>query len=344
MRSVAAPPPPQAAREVKVQAYPGLTDKEKKDLYTLLVRCRTLDERMRKLFRAGRFAGTYFSGVGQEATTIGTAYNLRQQDVIAPAHREIGASVAKGVPTLQLIAQAYARKNSVDKGKSHPCHYGWAPLNVINPASTIAGQTVVGTGCALAFKLRREDHVVLAYCGEGATANGAWYEALNFAAIHKLGMIFVVQNNLWAESVPARLGAALEDYHHRADGVGCPGVSIDGNDVFRVYEVAREAIARARKGLGPTVIECKTYRWYGHSEIDPADYRTQKELEYWQSLDPVPRAEKHLRELGILTDALKQKIISDLEKEVEEAVDICENTPYAEPEEALRDVYADSPK
>jgi TPP-dependent pyruvate/acetoin dehydrogenase alpha subunit len=328
-----------AETSVDLDRY-GVTPAAARELYTFLLRTRLLDERMRKLFKAGRFAGTYFSAVGQEATTVGPTYALRPTDWVAPSHREIGALVTKGVPVETILAQVYARRNSPDKGKSHPCHYSAPQHRFFTPASTVAGNTVVGVGIALAFKVRGEDSVVECYFGEGATSRGGWHEALNFAGVQKLPVVFICENNLWAESVPASMQAAISDFSERARAYGIPGVTIDGNDVLETYRTAREAVDRARRGEGPTFIEAKTYRWYGHSEIDPADYRTPEELAAWKARDPVPRLERQLTAAGIIDTALREAIVADINREVDEAIRVCEATPYAPPEEALTDIYA----
>jgi len=319
----------------------GISDDVLMGLYANLQMTRLLDERLRKLYRQGRYAGTYFSAVGQEATTVCPSFGLRDEDIIAPSHREIGASVAKGVPLDAIIAQVYARKNSPDKGKTHPCHYGWRAKGVISPSSTLASQTIVGTGCAMGFKIQKKDNVVLAFFGEGSTARGGWHEALNYAGIHKLPIIYICQNNLWAESVPANLSAAIQFFSDRAKAYGFPGVTIDGNDMVEVYNTSHEAIDRARVGEGPTMIECLTYRWYGHSEIDPANYRSQEEIDIWKSRDPILRAEKLLMELGLLTIAKRESIIEQINQDIDAAVKNSENEKYAEPEEAYLDVYSD---
>jgi len=319
----------------------GLPDTTMLGLYTNLLKTRLLDERFRKLFRQGRFAGTYFSAVGQEATTVGPTYGLRDEDIIAPSHREIGASVTKGVPLDRIAAQVYARESSPDKGKSHPCHYGWRPKGVITPASTVAGQTIVGTGCAMGFRIQKKDNVVLAFFGEGSTSRGGWHEALNFAGIYSLPIVYICQNNLWAESVPSTLQAGIKDYSDRAKAYGFPGITIDGNNVFTVHKTAAEAIDRARKGKGPTLIECKTYRWYGHSEIDPADYRAKEELEEWKHKDPVKIAENVLMERNILTTIKREAMVEEINQEIDEAIDSIDKDKYADPEEAYNDVYSE---
>ncbi len=318
----------------------GLPKETLMGLYTNLLKTRMLDERFRKLFRQGRFAGTYFSAVGQEATTVGPTYGLRDEDIIAPSHREIGAAVTKGIPLVHIVAQVYARVNSPDKGKTHPCHYGWRDKGVISPASTLAGQTVIGTGCAMGFKMQKKDNVVLAFFGEGATARGGWHEAVNYAGIHRLPIIYICQNNLWAESVPAHLQAGIKDFSDRAKAYGFPGITIDGNDLIEVYNTSQEAIKHARAGKGPTLIECKTYRWYGHSEIDPADYRTDDEILDWKVKDPITRMEKLLLSVGILTTQQREALVEQIDREIDDAVNACEKEKYAEPEEAYEDVYS----
>ena len=318
----------------------GLSEETLLGLYRCLLTTRLLDERLRKLFRQGRYAGTYFSAVGQEACTVGACYGLRDEDIVGPSHREIGASVTKGIPLKEMVAQIYARSNSPDKGKTHPCHYGSRKKGVITPASTVAGQTVVATGCAMAFKIQKKDNIAVAFFGEGATARGGWHEALNYAGIHKLPIVYICQNNFWAESVPASLQGAIEKFADRAKAYGFPGLTIDGNDVVEVYKTTQEAIKRARSGEGPTFIECLTYRWYGHSEIDPADYRPKEEVEHWKARDPIPRHEKLLTDLGLLSPEAREAIVEDIESAIDEAVKEAESAPYSEPEEAYIDVYS----
>jgi TPP-dependent pyruvate/acetoin dehydrogenase alpha subunit len=204
----------------------------------------------------------------------------------------------------------------------------------------VAGQTVVATGCAMAFKIQKKDNIAMAFFGEGATARGGWHEALNFAGIHKLPIVYICQNNLWSESVPATLEGAIEKFSDRAKAYGFPGVTIDGNDVVQVHKTAQEAIVRARAGEGPTFIECLTYRWYGHSEIDPANYRRQEELEEWKKKDPIPRMETLLIDLGILTTEKREALVEQIDQEIDDAVKFSEDSKYCEPEEAYQDVYS----
>ncbi|MGB0035106.1 MAG: thiamine pyrophosphate-dependent dehydrogenase E1 component subunit alpha [Candidatus Acidiferrales bacterium] len=308
-------------------------------LYRMLVKCRMCDEKARILFRQGKYKGNFYSGVGQEATEVGTAFSLRPDDWIAPSHRDWTANIIKGVPLKFCFAQLFAKVTSPDRGRSSPAHMGYPPLHVITPASSIAGQLNVGTGVALGIKKLGQDAVVVSYFGDGATSFGGFHEALNFAGVHKLPIIYVNQNNLWAESVPLRLQTALTNLSDRAKAYGFPGISLDGNNIFAVYEAAQTAIARARAGEGPTLLECKTYRWYGHSEIDPAKYRTKEEVESWKKKCPVATCEKVLFEKKILTDAKKKLIAEETTKEIDEAVEFAEQSPYPDASELTDHIW-----
>ncbi len=309
-------------------------------LYRMMVKCRMCDEKARILFRQGKYAGNFYSNVGQEAGEVGAGYSLRPDDWVAPSHRDWTANIIKGAPLNLCFAQLYGKADSPDRGKSTPAHMGYPPLSVITPASTIAAQLMIGTGVAWGLKRQGKDSVVVAYCGDGATSIGWFHEALNFAGVHRLAVLYVVQNNLWAESVPLRLQTALSDLSDRAKGHGIAGVSVDGNDILAVYDAATEAIARAREGQGPTVLECKTYRWYGHSEIDPAKYRLKEEVEAWKKKDPIPRFEKYLADHKLLNETSKKQIRDETSHEIDEAVEFAENSPYPAPEEALEHVWA----
>ncbi|MBI2876622.1 MAG: thiamine pyrophosphate-dependent dehydrogenase E1 component subunit alpha, partial [Candidatus Tectomicrobia bacterium] len=242
-------------------------------LYELLLLTRTLDDRLRKLFRQGRFEGTYFSAIGQEATTVVPTFLLKKDDFIGPAHREIGAMITRGVPLREIVCQVYARQCSPDGGKMHPCVFGHPGHHILIPATLMGMQIPVVVGVAMGYKIRRRDNIAVAFFGEGATCKGDFHEGLNFAGVHKVPAVFICQNNFYAESVPLHLQTAIPEIALRAGAYGIPGVSIDGNDVLKVYETCQEAFQRARSGGGPTLIECKTYRWYGHSDIDLASYR-----------------------------------------------------------------------
>lgn len=317
-----------------------LPEAKLKQIYTTMLKCRTMEERIRNLFKQGKFAGNYYAAVGQEATEVGCAIDLRPTDTVAPSHRDFIANLIKGTPLKFMIAQLYARKTSPDQGRSSPAHCGYAPLNIITPASTIAAQLNIGTGVALALKMKKKDDIVMAFTGDGATSLGFWHEAVNFAGVHNLPIVYVIQNNLWAESVSTRMQTKVEDLSVKAQAYGFPGITVDGNDAVAVYRVASEAIHRARNGGGPTLIECKTYRWYGHSEIDPAKYRQPEEVEKWKAKDPIPFMERYLQQHNLWSDDFKKGILEEFGKEMDEAVQFADQSPWPEPEEALDHVYS----
>lgn len=328
---------------ISKEAAEQVSAEDQRNLYYHLIKVRQFDERCRRLFKQGRFPGTYFSQVGQEASTVAPAYCLNTNDMVAPSHRDMGAVITKGMPLVAMLRQMYARADSPDKGKSHPCHFGYPELNIMTPASTVSSQIVLGTGAALAYKIQKKKNVVYSGFGEGATSRGGFHEALNFAGVHDLPVVFFCQNNLWAESVPAHLQSRIEHYRDRAVAYGFEGVTIDGNDILEVFVTSRKAFDKARKGKGPTFIECLTYRWYGHSEIDPANYRTSKELESWKRRDPVAMYETHLEKSGVMKKSDREDVMNRVEAEIAEAIRLAEASPHPKAEEALDDVYSFSP-
>ncbi|MBS1851465.1 MAG: thiamine pyrophosphate-dependent dehydrogenase E1 component subunit alpha [Acidobacteria bacterium] len=309
-------------------------------LYSYMLKCRTVEERIRLLYRQGRFSGNYFSAVGQEATEVGATMDLLPEDTVAPSHRNFVTHIMKGTPLKLMFAHIFLRKASPDQGRCAQAHCGYAPLNIITPASTIAAQLAIGTGVALANKMQKKMSVVVALSGEGSTSLGLWHESLNFAGVQQLPIVFILENNLWAESVPAQLQSAVADFSIKAQAYGMRGITVDGNDVVAVYKAAQEAIYGARQGVGPTLIECKTYRWYGHSEIDPAKYRPVGELEYWKSRDPIPAMERYLTERGFWADSWKQELLAEFEREIDEAIEFAEKSPYPDPVDALDHVFS----
>ena len=311
-----------------------------KGLYRTMLKCRMCDEKARILFKQSKYGGNFYSSVGQEATEVGAAFTLREDDWIAPSHRDWISNIIKGAPLKFCYAQLFAKSTSPDRGRSSPAHMGYPPLNVITPASSIAGQLNVGTGVALGLKKLGRDSVVMAFFGDGATSIGGFHEALNFAGVHRLPVVYICQNNLWAESVPLRLQTAVTDLSIKAQAYGFPGVTVDGNDILAVHDAAVRAIARARSGAGPTLLECKTYRWYGHSEIDPAKYRTKEEVESWKKKEPIGRFEKVLAEQKLFTDQSKSAMVAEITREIDEAVEFAEKSPYPDASEATDFVWA----
>ena len=318
----------------------GCSDARKLELLERLVRTREFDARMRRLFRQGRFEGTFYSQIGQEACDVVIAYQMKKTDFIGPSHRDLGASVGKGVPLTALAAQVYNRVDSPDGGRYTACHYWHPEYWVMQPSTSIMMNWIAATGAAFGFKMLKKDNVAAAFGGDGATAHGDFHEGCNFAAVHRLPIVYVIQNNLWAESLPLSLTTALRDLSHRADAYGFPGVNLDGNDVVAVWNATRTALDRARRGDGPTLIEMKTYRWFGHSDIDPADYRSEDEVEEWMERDPLPRYVAWLEENEVLDKEALDAIRTRVRREVEQAVEFAEASARPEPDAFLSKVFA----
>ena len=317
----------------------GATDESKLELLERLVRTREFDARMRRLFRQGRFEGTFYSQIGQEACDVVIACQLKREDFVGPSHRDLGASVGKGVPLEALATQVYNRVDSPDGGRYTACHYWHPEYWVMQPSTSIMMNWIAATGAAFGFRMLKRDNVAVAFGGDGATAHGDFHEGCNFAGVHRLPIVYVIQNNLWAESLPLSLTTALRDLSDRADAYGFPGVTVDGNDVVAVWNATRTALERARGGDGPTLIEMKTYRWFGHSDIDPADYRSDDEVEEWIERDPLPRYVAWLEETGVLDEDGLEEIQERVRQGVEQAIEFAEGSARPEPEAFLSEVY-----
>jgi pyruvate dehydrogenase E1 component alpha subunit len=301
---------------------------------------RSFDERLGILVRQGRVRSGVYSGIGQEAIVVGTCFGLRPEDYICPLHRDLGTFLMKGVAPGVMMAQMYAKSGGLSKGRDSALHSGVPELGIFGNTSMLGANTPVAAGLALTYKLEGLDHVVLAYFGEGAANTGDVHEAMNFASTHKLPVVFICENNIYSYSVPIEKSMAIEDVADRAEAYGFDGVAINGNDVLAVYQVTQGAIARARSGDGPTLIECKTYRWRGHSEHDPAFYRTDEELAMWKSRDPITTFTTYLRHRNILTEEHLAEVEARIKTELDEAVAFAEQSPDPEPHEAVTDLYA----
>lgn len=319
---------------------PRLSDDDLLKMHYHLRLSRAFEERLSVLHRQGKIIGGIYSGIGQEAITVGACYGLRREDFICPLHRDLGAFLLKGVPARVLMAQVFGKRTGLSKGKDSYLHAGDSRLGIFGNTSMLGANLPVACGIAYGFKLRRQDHVVIAFFGEGAANVGDVHEAMNFAAVQRLAVVFVCENNLYAYSTPFEAAFAIPEVSVRAQAYGFPGVDVYGNDLLRVHGVMREAIARARRGEGPTLVECKTFRWHGHSEHDKASYRTEEELIEWRSRDPIPLFERYLAEKGLLTDEVRQRLTERIEQEIDEAVAFAEESPWPEGPEALEDIYA----
>ena len=323
----------------------GLTRDNLIDMYRLMAITRAVDERMWILNRAGKIPFV-ISGQGHEGAQVGLAYPLRQgHDWMVPYYRSVASLITFGMSPREIMLAQFAR--GVDPssgGRQMPGHYGIKARNILSVSSPVATQLLHATGIAWAAKLQKTDQVVITYVGEGSSNQGDFHEGLNFAGIHKLPVIYVVENNGYAISVPMSLQSAVEDIAIRGAGYGMPGVIIDGADVLACYKAGREAIDRARRGDGPTLIEAKVTRLTAHSSDDQqSKYRSAEELESEKDRDPLPRFRDQLRAAGYIDDASEEQMIAESRKVVEDATDWAEAQSDPDPATAQQHVYADSP-
>jgi pyruvate dehydrogenase E1 component alpha subunit len=281
-----------------------------------------------------------YTGIGQEAIIVGTCFGLRREDYICPLHRDLGSFLMKGVDARTMMSQMFGKATGLSKGRDSALHSGVPELGIFGNTSMLGANLPVAAGLALTFKMERTDHVVVAFFGEGASNVGDFHEALNFAGVQRLPILFICENNQYAYSVPVEKSMAIDDVAVRAESYGFDGVAINGNDVLAVYQATQGALRRARGGEGPTLIECKTYRWHGHSEHDKAFYRTKEELAMWKSRDPIPTFTAYLQGLEILTDDRVKEIEARVASTIDDAVEFAAASPDPDPAEATTDVYA----
>jgi len=309
-------------------------------MYYFLRLTRTLEDRITALYRQGRIVGGVYTSNGMEAIAVGYASALERDDVIAPFHRDMGAFLIRGITPGEVIAQYLGKRTGPTRGKDGNVHIGDLKRGIIGFVSHLADNLPVATGVALAFRLRGESRVVVTNTGDGGTSRGDFHEAMNFAAVRKLPVVFFCNNNQYAYSTPLNLQMSIPNVVDRAKAYGMPGEIVDGNDVAAVYLAAQRAIQKARAGEGPTFIECKTMRMHGHSEHDSAKYVPRELLEEWKKKDPILKAERMLLQLGYADEATFREVGERVTKEVEAGVDFAERSPLPEGPETLEDVFA----
>ena len=320
----------------------GLDEDDLLRIYRHMLLARMVDERSWILNRQGK-AAFVISCQGHEGAQVGTAYNLRPgHDYVYPYYRDAGITMLLGQSARDQFLSLLGKKEDPNSaGRQMPGHFSSRELNIVSASAPVGVQYPQAVGTALAFKMRGEDGMVLACGGEASTSSGDWHEAMNFAGIHDLPVVFLVENNIYAISVPEKMQVA-GSIAKRAEGYGFPGVEVDGNDVLAVYEAAKEAFDRVRRGDGPSLIEAKTYRLTAHSsDDDDRRYREREEVEEWRLKDPIVRFEKYLEEAGVLDAEKKEEMAAGIKVEIDEAVEYAEGAPYADPEEALERVYAE---
>ncbi len=305
----------------------GLERADLLQIYYYMRLTRAMEERTRTLFLQGRVVGGVYTAQGHEATTVGAAMMLRDGDCIVPQHRDLGMQLVRGTSPRAVMCQWLARGNSPTLGRDGQIHIGDMHHGIVPMISMLGESLPVACGVALTMKMRKRSTVVLASCGDGATSTGAFHEAMNLAAVQKLPLVLVIENNGYAYSTPNEKEFAIQNLSDRALAYGMPGVSVDGNDVFAVTEAVGHALERARAGQGPSIVECRTFRVRGHSEADKADYVPQELREAWLAKDPIRRLEQYLTERGLLSAAEQAEFEARVKAEIDDAVRYAEQSP-----------------
>ncbi len=313
-------------------------------MYYFLRLTRSLEERITALYRQGRIMGGVYTSHGMEAIGVGYASALEKDDIAAPYHRDMGAFLIKGITPGEVIAHYLGRIGGPTKGKDGNVHMGDLNRGVFAFVSHLADNLPVATGAALAFKIRGERRVAITNTGDGGTSRGDFHEAMNFASVRQLPVVFFCCNNQYAYSTPLKWQMAIRDVADRAKAYGMPSEIVDGNDVAAVYMAARRAVAKARAGGGPTFIECKTMRMHGHSEHDAAKYVPRELLEEWKHKDPIVKAEQLLRQLGYGNEESFREVGERVRKEIEIGVEFAEKSLLPEGPEVLEGVFATEEK
>lgn len=320
---------------------PPLTSDQKLELYYWMQLTRVFDERMLALWKQGRGVGGTFSQRGHEAISVGAAYALGPDDAIAPMHRDLGANLLRGLTPRRIFANLLGRDTGVTRGRDANLHgMGDLSLNLVGLISHLPHSLPVALGMAMSFVYRGEPRVALTFTGDGASSAGLFHEVLNMAAVYCAPLVVIVENNQYAYSTPLHQQMKVFDIARRGDVYGMPGVTVDGNDVEAVYSVVGEAVNRARRGEGPTLIEAKTMRMLGHAIHDGAEYVPAELLAEWAALDPLKRFSARLLAQGVADRTELDEIDRRCEIEVEDAIAYAESSPWPDPAKVAHGVYA----
>jgi len=319
-------------------AYPSLPKEKLLWMYRTMVLIRRFEETANDLYMQGRIPSTLHLYIGQEAVAVGISAAIRREDYVMSTHRPHGHALAKGVSAKAIMAELFGKASGACKGKGGSMHVGDIAVNMPPAIAIVGGNVPIAAGLALAAKMQRKDFVSVCYFGDGAANEGDWHEAVNCAAIWNLPLLLVCENNLYAASTPFNKAFKIDYVAQRSEAYGIPGTSIDGNDVMEVFRTAYEAVARARRGDGPTLIECLTYRQCGHSRSDPRTYRSKEEEEFWKAKDPILRFKNYLLTKKDIDEKELSALDVSVEEEIKEAVEFAEASPEPDPAEVYTDV------
>ncbi len=323
---------------------PNLSDAELKRVYKTMVTTRMMDERALNLQRQGGI-GFYLQALGQEASHIGSALAMEDSDWFFPAYRQPGIMLLRGADLDDIVNEWYGNDGDTSKGRQMPVHYSLRSINFVSISSPIGTQLSHAAGAAMAAKIRGDDTVFMTYCGDGGTSSNDFHSGLNFAAVYQSPCVFVVENNQWAISVPTSQQTASESMAAKATAYGIPGVRVDGNDILAVYRVCKEAVDRARKGGGPTLVETVTYRMGSHSSSDDAArYRDEEEYERWKERDPIDRFQKYLAKKKLWSQDWEDEFREQFKQDLQDAIDRARVRPKPAAATLFDDVYMNPTK
>jgi TPP-dependent pyruvate/acetoin dehydrogenase alpha subunit len=324
----------------------GLHREQLLELYYWMRLTRSLEEKLVNLYRQTKVVGGLFRSLGQEADSVGSAYALdrSQGDILSPLIRNLGSMLVQGATPLEVLRQYMAKAESPTRGRELNIHFNDLERGFLGQISHLGDMVPVMAGVTLSFRVRRQRRVGLVYVGDGAMSTGAFHEGINFAAVQRLPLVVIAENNGYAYSTPLHRQTAVKELVEKAAGYGVRGDQADGNDVLAVYEVTRAAVDRARSGEGVTLIELLTYRRKGHAEHDNQSYVSREELEIWAAKDPIDRYVRRLTDSGWAESEELEKIDLRINAEIDAAVTLCENEPLPEPSTALDAVMVTPPR
>lgn len=321
--------------------FKGISKTLLKKMYLRMVRAREFEEQLYYLFLSTPMPGTMHQATGQEAVAVGVASALNEDDYVTSNHRGHGHCIAKDVQLDVMMAEMYARRNGVCKGMGGSMHLCDFSRGMLGAFGIVGAGIPIATGAALSSVVRGTKQVAVSFFGDGAINEGVFHEALNMASLWKLPVVYVIENNQYALSMPNELVSAVKDLSSRGCSYGIPGETVDGNNVVAVYHAAKKAVDRARKGDGPFLLECITYRMRGHARFEPASYRNKEEVEQWEKFDPILRFRQAVLNAEILMEKDLEKIDKEVEVEIEQAVAFAEAGEHVGPHDYLQYIYED---
>ena len=310
------------------------------DMLGKMHRIRFFEETVDDLFARGLVHGTMHLSIGQEASAVGSISALRDEDYILSTHRGHGHCIAKEADIKLMMAEFLGKEAGYCRGRGGSMHIADMEGRNLGANGVVGGGIPLAVGVGLSLKMRRRNEIVMGFFGDGAANQGSFHESLNMAAIWDLPVVYVCENNQYGMSMPVRKAFKIENISQRAASYGMRGVTVDGNDVLEVYEAATEAVKRARGGEGPTLLECKTYRWKGHSKSDQERYRTKAEIEAWKKKDPIRRFREMLLAKGVITEDQAEKIREEANQAIMEALEYAQASPEPSVDTILEGVYA----